>query len=167
MKINSLFLAAIVLSLGTTFNRAAFAQSPTNTITPSSNAQEIEKTNNIKKLFEITGVKNISQQIITQLLNDFKSDYPQVPQNFWDNFANEIKPDDIVNEIIPIYKKYFSNEEIKQLLTFYQTPVGQKTITVLPQLYQESYDVGKRYGTAAAQRALKKLEAEGYIRPSQ
>ncbi|MEH1903611.1 MAG: DUF2059 domain-containing protein [Nostoc sp.] len=167
MKINFLFSAAIVLSLVTSFNRAAFAQSPTNTIAPSSNAQEIEKTNNIKKLFEITGVKNLSRQIITQLLNDFKSNYPQVPQKFWDNFAAEIKSDDIVNEIIPIYNKYFSNEEIKQVLTFYQTPVGQKTITVLPQLYQESYYVGKRYGRAAAQRALKKLEAEGYIRPSQ
>ncbi|MHC5612873.1 MAG: DUF2059 domain-containing protein [Nostoc sp.] len=166
MKINFLFLAAVVLSLVTTFNRAAFAQSPTNTIAPSSNAQEIEKNNNIKKLFEITGVKNISQQIITQLLNNLKSDFPQVPQKFWDNFAAEIRPDDIVNETIPIYNKYFTNEEVKQLITFYQTPLGQKTITVLPQLSQESYDVGRRYGRAAAQRALKKLEAEGYIRPS-
>ncbi|MEH2233471.1 MAG: DUF2059 domain-containing protein [Nostoc sp.] len=151
----------------TTFNKATLAQSPTNTIAPSSNVQEIEKNNNIKKLFEITGVKDISRQIITQLLNDLKSDYPQVPQKVWDNFAAEFKSDEIVNEIVPIYNKYFTNEEIKQLIRFYQTPLGQKTITVLPQLYQESYEVGKRYGIAAAQRALKKLEAEGYIRPSQ
>ncbi|MBE8966730.1 DUF2059 domain-containing protein [Nostocales cyanobacterium LEGE 12452] len=167
MKINFLFVVAVVLSFVTAFNKATFAQSPTNTITPSSNVQEIEKTNNIKKLFEITGVKNISRQIITQLLNDLKSDYPQVPQKVWDNFAAEFKSDEIVNEIVPVYKKYFTNEEIKQLIRFYQTPLGQKTITVLPQLYQESYEVGKRYGIAAAQRALKKLEAEGYIRPSQ
>ncbi|MEA5627863.1 DUF2059 domain-containing protein [Nostoc sp. UHCC 0251] len=165
MKIN-FWLVAVVLSMITTYNIAAFAQSPTNTIAPSNNAQEIEKTNNIKKLFELTGVKNLSRQILTQLLNNVKSDYPQVPQKFWDKFAVEFKSDDLVNEIIPIYNKYFTNEEIKQLITFYQTPLGQKTITVIPQIYQESYEIGKRYGRAAAQRALKKLEAEGYIRPS-
>ena len=165
MKTSFLFVA-VILSVLTTFNKTVFAQSPTNTIAPSSNAQEIEKTNNIKKLFELTGVKNISRQMITQLLNDLKSDNPQVPQKWWDNFAAEFKSDDLLDEIIPIYNKYFTNEEIKQLITFYQTPLGQKTITVLPQLYQESYDVGRRYGIAAAQRALKKLEAEGYIRPS-
>ncbi len=160
------WLVAVILSLVTTYNRAAFAQSPTNTIAPSSNAQEIEKTNNIKKLFELIGVKNLSRQILTELLNNVKSDYPQVPQKFWDKFAAEFKSDDLVDEIIPIYKKYYTNEEIKQLITFYQTPLGQKTITVLPQVYQESYDIGRKYGRAAAQRALKKLEAEGYIRPS-
>ncbi|MDZ8223672.1 DUF2059 domain-containing protein [Nostoc sp. ChiVER01] len=160
------WLVAVLLSLVTTYNRAAFAQSPPNLIAPSSNAQQIEKTNNIKKLFELTGVKNLSRQILNQLLNNVKSDYPQVPQNFWDKFATEFNSDDLVDEIIPIYNKYFTNEEIKQLITFYQTPLGQKTITVIPQISQESYDVGRKYGIAAAQRALKKLEEEGYIRPS-
>ncbi|MCW5313769.1 DUF2059 domain-containing protein [Nostoc sp. KVJ3] len=165
MKINFWFLS-VVLSLTTTYNIAAFAQTPTTTIAPNSNAQEIEKTNNIKKLFELTGVKNIYRQILTQSLNEFKSDYPQVPQKFWDKFATEFKSDDLVDEIIPIYNKYFTNEEIKQLIAFYQTPVGQKAITVIPKIYQESYEIAKKYGIAAAERALKKLEAEGYIHPS-
>ncbi|MFN6464830.1 MAG: DUF2059 domain-containing protein [Nostoc sp. DedVER02] len=164
MKINFWFLA-VVLSLATAYNKPVFAQSPTNTIAPSSNAQEIEKTNNINKLLEITGAKNISRQIITQLLISFKSEYPEVPQKFWDSFAAELKIDDMVNEFIPVYNKYFTNEEIKQIIAFYQTPVGKKTITVIPQISQESYDIGKKYGIAAAERALKKLEAEGYIRP--
>ncbi|MEH2144632.1 DUF2059 domain-containing protein [Nostoc sp.] len=165
MKINFLFVA-VVFFLVTTFNKAAFAQIPTNTIAPSSNAQEIEKTNNINKLLEITGAKNLSRQNITQLLINVKSEYPQVPQKFWDTFAAELKIDDMVNELIPIYNKYFTNEEIKQMIAFYQTPLGQKTITVIPQISQESTAIGTRYGRVAAERALKKLEAEGYIRPS-
>jgi uncharacterized protein len=165
MKINFWFLA-VVLSLTTTYNIAASAQSRTNTITPSSNVQEIEKNNNIKRLFELTGVNNISRQILSQLLNDYKSHYPEVPQKVWETIAAELKSDEIIDQIIPIYNKYFTNEEIKQLIAFYQTPLGKKTIAVLPQISQESYEVGKRYGLVAAQRALKKLEAEGYIRPS-
>ena len=148
MKINFWFVA-VVLSLVTAYDREAFAQSPTNTIAPSSNSQEIEKNNNLKKLFELTGVKNISQQILAQLLNELKSNYPEVPLKFWESFAAEIKSDELINQIIPIYEKYFTNEEIKQLIAFYQTPLGKKTISVLPQIYQESYEVGKKYGIAA------------------
>ncbi|MEH2163945.1 MAG: DUF2059 domain-containing protein [Nostoc sp.] len=165
MKINFWFVA-VVLSLTTTSNRSALAQIPTNTIAQNNNAQEIEITTNIKKLLDITFTKNTFKYLISELLNNFKSEYPQAPQKFWDTFAAELKPDDLVNEIIPLYKKYFTNEEIKQLIAFYETPVGQKAITTLPQIVQDSNLIGIKYGTAVAKRALKKLEAEGYIRPS-
>ncbi len=162
MKVK-LFVSAVLLSLVTTVNGAAFAQTPTNSNAPT-NAQETEKINNIKQLLAVTGAANLSQQIITQMLVSIKSQYPQVPQKAWDVFQGEIKPDDLLNELIPIYSKYYTNEEIKQIVAFYQSPLGKKIITVLPQLTQESIVVGQRYGAEAANRALKKLEAEGYLR---
>lgn len=166
MKIN-LFISAVILSLATAVNGVAFAQTPTNQTAPETNVQEAEKINNIKKLLDITGSKNLSQQIITQLLATLKTEYPEVPQKFWQTFVAELKPDDMINELIPIYGKYFTNEEIKEIIAFYQTPLGQKTITVLPELSRESAAIGLRYGREAAQRALAKLEAEGYIRRRQ
>ncbi|MEH2322097.1 MAG: DUF2059 domain-containing protein [Nostoc sp.] len=141
------------------------AQTTTNTIAPISNAEEIDKTNNIKKLLEIIVTKNIFRSLITQLSNAFQSEYPQVPQKFWDTSVAEFKPDDLIKEMIPIYNKYFTNKEIKQLIAFYQTPVGQKTLS--PQILQEATSIGIRYGNELGQRVLRKLEAEGYIRPSQ
>ncbi|MEH2245905.1 DUF2059 domain-containing protein [Nostoc sp.] len=164
MKIKFCFIVTVVLSLVMTFDRAAFAQTTTNTIAPISNAEEIDKTNNIKKLLEISVTKNLFRSLITQLSNEFKSEYPQVPQKFWETFAAELNPDDLIKEMIPIYNKYFTNEEIKQLIAFYQTPVGQKTLN--PQILQEATSIGIRYGKEVAQRALNKLEAEGYMRPS-
>ncbi len=158
-----LFVSAVLLSIVTTVNGAALAQTPTDSNAPT-NAQETEKVNNIKQLLAVTGAANLFQQIVTQMLVSMKSQYPQVPQKAWDSFQAELKPDDLLNEVIPIYSKYYSNEEIKQIIAFYQTPVGKKTITVLPQLTQESIVIGQRYGAEAANRALKKLEAEGYIR---
>lgn len=39
---------------------------------------------------------------------------------------------------IPLYEKYFSDDEIKDLLTFYRTPTGAKSLEVLPGLSAEA-----------------------------
>ncbi|MDZ8052599.1 MAG: DUF2059 domain-containing protein [Aulosira sp. ZfuVER01] len=162
MKIKIL-ISVVAISLVTTVNGVVFAQTPNRTTAPATNTQDPDKINNIKKLLEITGTKTLSRQIINQMLVALKGEYPQVPQKFWDTFVAELKPEDMTNEFIPIYSKYFTNDEIKQIIAFYQTPIGQKTLTVLPQLSRESAAIGIRYGKEAAARAIKKLEAEGYI----
>lgn len=157
-------MAAIAISIITSFNTVALAQTPNTTTAPATTNQEPDKINNIKRLLEITNMRSLSRQILNQVFVAMKGQYPQVPQKFWDTFMAEIKPDDMINEFIPLYSKYFSNEEIKQMIAFYQTPLGQKTLSVMPQLSSESTAIGLRYGKEAAARAIKKLEAEGYIR---
>lgn len=159
-----ILISAIAISIITTFNGVAFAQTPNNRTTPAINTQDPEKLNNIKKLLEITGMRNLTRQILNQMFVAMKSEYPEVPQKFWDGFLAELKPDEMINEFIPIYSKYFTNEEIKQMIAFYQTPLGQKTLSVMPQLSSETTAIGLRYGKEAAARAIKKLETEGYIR---
>lgn len=38
----------------------------------------------------------------------------------------------------PLYDKFFSEEDLKQIVAFYRSPAGQKSIEVVPQLLQES-----------------------------
>jgi len=39
----------------------------------------------------------------------------------------------------PVYARYFTADELNQLAAFYQTPVGQKSIKVLPQVMGEFF----------------------------
>jgi uncharacterized protein len=39
---------------------------------------------------------------------------------------------------LPLYAKYFSEDELRDLISFYKTPTGQKTLSVLPQLFGDS-----------------------------
>ena len=41
-----------------------------------------------------------------------------------------------------IYDKYFTHDDIKGLLSFYQTELGKKTIKVLPQIVQHPLKAG-------------------------
>ncbi len=158
-----LFVSTILLSLLTTMNGVALAQTTDSSNVPVT-AQETEKIKNIKQLLNVTGASSLSQQIVMQMLISMKSQYPQVPQKFWDAFSSEFNADDLIKELIPIYSKYYSDEDIKGLIAFYQTPLGKKTIALLPQISQESIAIGQRYGLDAGKRAIQKLEAEGYLR---
>ncbi len=163
MQIKTFVLAAS-LSLLTTINLPVFAQTRDSPTVPTNKIEDPEKISNIKKLLDITGSRNLSRKIINQLIDSFKSEYPQVPGKFWEAFIAELKPEEMVDEYIPIYSKYFTNEEIKGIISFYETPLGKKTLTVIPQISQESTAIGLKYGRQAAERAIEKLKSEGYLR---
>ena len=38
----------------------------------------------------------------------------------------------------PIYDKYFEQADLEALVTFYKSPIGEKFVKVMPQIYQES-----------------------------
>ena len=38
----------------------------------------------------------------------------------------------------PLYSKYFTEDELRDLVIFYKSPTGKKSIMVMPQLMQES-----------------------------
>ena len=51
-----------------------------------------------------------------------------------------------VDLIVPVYAKHFTNDELDALIAFYQTPVGRKTVSVMPQVTQEAMQIGQRWG---------------------
>lgn len=53
-----------------------------------------------------------------------------------------------------IYKDAFTERELRQLTAFYRTPLGQKVLTVLPDLLRR----GVEYGSTAAQDHLPELQ---------
>lgn len=52
---------------------------------------------------------------------------------------------DLKKELIGLYEKEFTEEELNGLLEFYQTPLGQKTLQRLPQLMQQGAKLGEKY----------------------
>ncbi|MDP4996687.1 MAG: DUF2059 domain-containing protein [Akkermansiaceae bacterium] len=52
---------------------------------------------------------------------------------------------EIAGELAKIYEKSFTNEEMEELLKFYETPVGKKSLQSTPQIMQESGVVFQKY----------------------
>jgi uncharacterized protein len=126
-------------------------------------AEDPQKTENIKQLLTLTGADKLRNALMDQMLDAFKKNLPAVDQDpknrkaldrLMELLREEIKKADFTNMTIELYEKYFTADEIKGLIQFYSSPVGQKAIQVLPTLMQESTGRGIEMGQAAAERAF-------------
>ncbi len=125
-------------------------------------AQDNEKREDIRRLLELTGSAELGIDIMEQMIDNYKMSFPEVPSEFWDNFMKEVRPDDLINLIIPIYDRYFTHREIRGIIAFYETDTGKKLIRVLPLIQQDSYDAGAAWGLEISNRVIKRLEEKGY-----
>jgi len=53
--------------------------------------------------------------------------------------------DEIINRIIPVYDKYYTEFELIELIRFYESPVATKIFEVTPKILQESLQVSVQY----------------------
>jgi|JI10StandDraft_1071094.scaffolds.fasta_scaffold00359_3 N-glycosylase/DNA lyase len=125
-------------------------------------SQKDSKEEKIKELLELTGSGKIGLQVFENIVNDFQKSFKSVPEEFWVKFKAEAKAEDFVNMIMPVYAKYYTETEINQLLEFYKSPIGKKVISTMPQLMQESMQIGQEWGEKLAEKIYNQLEEKGY-----
>jgi hypothetical protein len=126
-------------------------------------SQSSSKQQAIKELLEVTGAGKLGMQVVNNLVNVYQKSYSNADSSFWDEFLKEIKPDEFVSLTIPIYDKYFTEEEIRQLITFYKTPTGQKIISTMPSVMKEAMTAGQTWGKEISDKILKRLKEKGYV----
>ena len=119
---------------------------------------QTSKDEKIKKLLDLTGSGKLAIQMVKTLIPSFQKTYSDVPQEFWDDFTKEIKAEDLINLTVPIYGKYYSEMDVDQLIAFYNSPVGKKSIEVLPMIMQESMTAGQTWGRQIAEKVVQQLK---------
>jgi len=114
----------------------------------------------IQRLLELTGAANMGQQMMDGMITSFRQASPEIPEEFWRNFRNEVDVNSLMQKIKPIYDRYLSEEDLKGLVAFYESPLGRKLISQMPAILRESMAVGQEWGMAAGQRAMQRVEEE-------
>lgn len=125
-------------------------------------SQASSKEQKVRELLEETGAVKISLQLVQQIFGGFRDRFKEVPQDVWDKLMAGAKMEEIVSLLIPIYAKYYTEEELDGLLQFYRSPLGKKTIAITPQVMQESMQVGSQWGKQLAAKILRELNEKGY-----
>ena len=125
-------------------------------------AQPNTKIQDIFRMLELSGSAKIGIQVMRQMLRYQQKVNPEVPQAFWDEFMNEVDPNELIELIAPIYARYFSHEDIKGRIRFYQSPVGKKLVSFQPLITRDSMSGGQQWGMAIGRKILRKLQEKGY-----
>jgi hypothetical protein len=124
----------------------------------------------IRRLMHLTGSADLIVQVMTRMEANMRpvlvralppGEYREkLIDLFFEKFQAKASPERFLALAVPVYDKYYSDEEIKGLIQFYQTPLGQKTITVLPKLMGELQAAGGRLGEQLGRQSMSEVLAE-------
>lgn len=138
-----------------------------------------EKKADIDRLMQVTGAGNMGLQMgemaAGQMLDLLRKTKPEIPERALEVVRAEViglmrermqGPDGLAAQMLPLYAKYFTHEDVKAMLAFYATPTGAKAIQLMPAVMQEAMGVGQRWGQSLApelqQRIAAALKREGF-----
>jgi len=119
----------------------------------------------LKRMFEVSGSEKSYKVAIEQMFTMFKQQKTAVPDSVWQQFEGEFLKtslDDLVEMLEPVYVKSLTQDDLQQLIAFYQTPIGMKYANQTPIIMQESMQVGQQWGRKIATEFQDKLKAKGY-----
>jgi hypothetical protein len=66
----------------------------------------------------------------------------------------------LMDRIVPIYDKYLTEEDVKGLLKFYGSPLGQRLLKVQPQVAKEAQAIGFEMAQTVGKEVLNELKTE-------
>lgn len=112
------------------------------------------------KLEKIEAVLQLSHGFNSDLIVEpLKKAYtdPRADSTFWAEIGQEFVQE-MIKIYIPIYDKYFTENEIDGLLTFYRSPLGQKFIQNTALIAQENMDAMMTFSSTMMSRIQEKLK---------
>jgi hypothetical protein len=83
------------------------------------------KDDDILKLLRISGSDKLATQIMNAMIPQFQQLVSDIPNAFWIKFSEKLNVEDLLYACVPTYNKYYTHDEIKQLITFYESPLGK------------------------------------------
>lgn len=119
----------------------------------------------LKRMFVVSGSEKSYQAVIKQMFTMFKQQYSDVESDMWSDLENEFSKtslNDLTKMLVPVYSKYMTLEDLKELIKFYETPVGKKFAKNTPLIMLESMQIGEQWGMKVGQDFEKKMKEKGY-----
>lgn len=152
-------LACAAMSLATAPSLAAESLTP-------------EKSADIRKLMEATGALRIGQMVtqsaigqISQALKTARPDLPDEAFTIVSEVSTKVVSEEMtakggyIEQMLPVFNKYLTHDEIRGLIGFYSTPLGKKAISVMPMMAQEGMQIGQRWAQSIAPKLDQRLKA--------
>lgn len=128
------------------------------------------KEKDIRSLMELTGVRETIKESASAAADQYRqkvvetatsSDRAQVfTDAYLADFQKKFDTDAVTGQLAGIYGKHFTDDEIKGLVEFYNSPLGQKLAAEMPKISRESQRTAEMAGIRAARLAWQDLRAE-------
>ncbi len=99
-----------------------------------------ERTTLILKFIDVFDTKKAMEENLDLMIKSMPADDPQTQK-----IKSGVNVDEIIQRLVPLYAAKFTDEQLNAFIAFYSSPDGQKLLSEIPQIMQESVDVTAQY----------------------
>ena len=112
---------------------------------------ETSKHDDALTLVSVSGRDEAIEAIRDRLLKSLET--KGVPKGSIDTLRKYITPDEYRSKAADVFAKHFTQEELRSLIEFYRTTVGQKWAHIAPQFTADMQQIGEQLGAEAMRKA--------------
>lgn len=173
-------VALIVIYIGTFFlviqgssqnsTQASTSSSLGNASAPSNSNIDRVKEADIRSLMELVGARDMVQDGADSAIQQSREKLlATVPNNqkgqafvnaFATRYEKKFDTDQVAEQLVGIYDKHFTDDEIRGLLQFYGSPLGQKVAAEMPRINREIQGTVRMTSGRAAREALAEVKQQ-------
>jgi len=175
-------LALVIIYVGTFFLAIQGAsQNPVSAAQQSGSAQDQTspsqakpidpiKDADIRSLMELIGARDQMQDTVANSSEQYREKLlATVPSNdkgqafvasFIESYQKKFDVDQLNEQLVAIYDKHYTDDEIKTLLQFYGSPLGQKFAAEMPKINGEMQAANHAFSTRIAKEVLQDLRKQ-------
>jgi len=131
------------------------------------NCQTSSKDDLIEKLIDVQGTTQTFETVLDNMIDLQKEQITYLDDEFWDESKKEMSKDDfkeLKDLLKPIYDKHFSENQIIDLINFYESKTGKYLVKMQPTILNESMAAGAQWGEKIGEKIYDKiLDTDQYL----
>jgi hypothetical protein len=135
-----------------------------------SSAIDPAKEKDIRSLLELVGARDTIEESASAATEQYRQKFVEASANsdraqaftnaYLAEFQKKFDVDAVNGQLVGIYDKHFTEDEIRGLLEFYGSPLGQKVAAEMPKISHEAQLTTRTASNQAAHLAWQDLRAE-------
>lgn len=153
----------------------AVTEQPATPVAEAQPAPDSKVRADIERLMEVTKSAELGAQVgdlmALQIVQMSSAETPEAVARCREIAAAAIREllagKELLEELMPVYERHFTHEEIREMIAFYETPLGKKTIDVMPRVMADSMQIGQRWAARVMpeiqQKVTKQMREEGLL----
>jgi len=128
------------------------------------------KDTDIRSLLDLVGARDQVQDGVNNAADQFREKLQQTVPNtdkgeafvnaFLAAYQKNLDHNQMNSQLVAIYDKHFSEDDIKGLLQFYGSPIGQKVAAEMPKVVREIQAASRAASNHAAKEAMQTLRVQ-------
>jgi uncharacterized protein len=124
----------------------------------------------IRKLLDMLGTRSLLMNVTGEMEKNIRpllasslppgDDRDKLIELFLERFHAKANLEQLLDLSVPVYDKYLSDEDVKGLIAFYSSPLGQKAINAMPKVTTECMEVGRKWGEKVGRESMMEVLSE-------